>query len=152
MNIKIKPIKTEQDYEEALAKVSKLMSAKINTPEGDALDVLTTLIEVYEAKHYPIDPPDPIEAIKFRLEQENLSRNDLAAILKVERGRVSEILSKKRALSANMIRALYQKLRISPEVLIRKYPLAKEASALKIKSYVKTISKKSKNPLRPAAR
>ncbi|ARN84807.1 helix-turn-helix domain-containing protein [Candidatus Nucleicultrix amoebiphila] len=133
MNIKIKPIKTEQDYKEALEKVSKLMSAKINTPEGDALDVLTTLIEVYEAKHYPIDPPDPIEAIKFRLDQENLSRNDLATILKVERGRVSEILSKKRALSINMIRVLYQKLRISPEVLMRTYPLAKKASTLKIR-------------------
>lgn len=130
----IKPIKTEQDYKEALEKVSKLMSAKINTPEGDMLDVLTTLIEAYEAKHYPIDPPDPIEAIKFRLDQENLSRNDLATILKVERGRVSEILSKKRALSINMIRVLYQKLRISPEVLMRTYPLAKKASTLKIRS------------------
>lgn len=121
----IKPIKTKKDYEEALHKVSTLMSAAPNTPEGDLLDVLTALVECYEAKQYSIDLPDPIEAIQFRLEQENLSRRDLEAILKVRRGRVSELLTKRRPLTLKMMRTLHDKLGVPAEALLKEYTLHK---------------------------
>ena len=73
----VKPIRSEADYEAALEEVERLWGAKLGTPRGDRLDVLATLIDVYESEHYPIDPPDPIEAIKFRMEQQNLTRKDL---------------------------------------------------------------------------
>ncbi len=114
----LKPIRSEQDYEEALVEVEELWGAKAGTPKGDRLDVLATLIEAYEAEHYPMDPPDPIEAIKFRMEQQALTRKDLEKILGT-RTRVSEVLNRKRGLSINMIRALHQKLGISADVLIR---------------------------------
>jgi HTH-type transcriptional regulator / antitoxin HigA len=114
----LKPIRTEKDYEEALAEAEELWGARAGTPKGDRLDVLATLIEAYEAEHYPMDPPDPIEAIKFRMEQQELTRKDLEKILGT-RTRVSEVLNRKRGLSINMIRALHQKLGISADVLIR---------------------------------
>ncbi|MGB6452547.1 MAG: helix-turn-helix domain-containing protein [Steroidobacteraceae bacterium] len=114
----LKPIRSEQDYEEALAEAEALWGAGTGTPKGDRLDVLATLIEAYEAEHYPMDPPDPIDAIKFRLEQQALTRKDLEKILGT-RMRVSEVLNRKRGLSINMIRALHQKLGISADVLIR---------------------------------
>jgi HTH-type transcriptional regulator / antitoxin HigA len=114
----LKPIRTEKDYEQALAEVEELWGARTGTPKGDRLDVLATLIEAYEAEHYPMDPPDPIEAIKFRMEQQDLTRKDLEKILGT-RMRVSEVLNRKRGLSINMIRALHQKLGISADVLIR---------------------------------
>lgn len=114
----LKPIRTEDDYEQALAEAEELWGARTGTPKGDRLDVLATLIEVYEAEHYPMDPPDPIEAIKFRMEQQDLTRKDLEKILGT-RTRVSEVLNRKRGLSINMIRALHQKLGISADVLIR---------------------------------
>ena len=114
----LKPIRSEQDYEEALAEAEGLWGARTGTPKGDRLDVLATLIEAYEAEHYPMDPPDPIEAIKFRMEQQQLTRKDLEKILGT-RMRVSEVLNRKRGLSINMIRALNQKLGISADVLIR---------------------------------
>lgn len=114
----LKPIRSEQDYEEALAEAEGLWGARTGTPKGDRLDVLATLIEAYEAEHYPMDPPDPIEAIKFRVEQQQLTRKDLEKILGT-RMRVSEVLNRKRGLSINMIRALHQKLGISADVLIR---------------------------------
>ena len=114
----LKPIRSEQDYEEALAEAEALWGAGTGTPKGDRLDVLATLIEAYEAEHYPMDPPDPIEAIKFRMEQQALTRKDLEKILGT-RTRVSEVLNRKRGLSINMIRALHQKLGISADVLIR---------------------------------
>lgn len=114
----LKPIRSEQDYEEALAEAEGLWGARTGTPKGDRLDVLATLIEAYEAEHYPMDPPDPIEAIKFRMEQQQLTRKDLEKILGT-RMRVSEVLNRKRGLSINMIRALHQKLGISADVLIR---------------------------------
>lgn len=114
----LKPIRTEDDYEQALAEVEELWGARTGTPKGDRLDVLATLIEAYEAEHYPMDPPDPIEAIKFRMEQQDLTRKDLEKILGT-RTRVSEVLNRKRGLSINMIRALHQKLGISADVLIR---------------------------------
>ncbi len=121
----VHPIKTEQDYEKALLQISGLMLAKSNTPEGDLLDVLTTLVEAYETHHCPIFPPDPIEAIKFRLEQEHLSRRDLESILKVRRGRVSELLTKKRPLTLKMMRTLHDKLGVPAEALLKEYPLHK---------------------------
>jgi HTH-type transcriptional regulator / antitoxin HigA len=114
----LRPIRTEADYEEALAEVERLWGAKTGTAEGDRLDVLATLIDVYETKHYPIDPPDPVEAIRFRMEQQGLTRKDLEEIIG-PRNRVADILNRKRGLSIEMIRQLHQRLGISAEVLIR---------------------------------
>ena len=114
----LRPIRSEKDYERALAEVEELWGAKAGTPKGDRLDILATLIEAYEIEHYPMDPPDPIEAIKFRMEQQGLTRKDLEEILGT-RTRVSEVLNRKRGLSINMIRALHDKLGISAEILIR---------------------------------
>lgn len=114
----VKPIRSEADYEEALTEVERLWDARSGTPEGDRLDVLATLIDAYESAHHPIDPPDPIEAIKFRMEQQGLTRKDLEGILGT-RTRVAEVLNRRRGLSINMIRRLHDKLGISAEVLIR---------------------------------
>jgi HTH-type transcriptional regulator/antitoxin HigA len=101
-----------------VAEVGRLWGAKLGTAAGDRLDILATLIDAYEAEHHPIDPPDPIEAIKFRMEQQGLTRKDLERILGT-RTRVSEVLNRKRGLSINMIRRLHNKLGISADVLIR---------------------------------
>jgi HTH-type transcriptional regulator/antitoxin HigA len=114
----IKPIRSEADYNMALAEVDRLWGARSGTPEGDRLDVLATLIDAYESEHHPIDPPDPIEAIKFRIEQQGLTRKDLEGILGT-RTRVAEVLNRRRGLSINMIRRLHEKLGISADVLIR---------------------------------
>ena len=114
----LKPIRTEADYENALAEVERLWGAKSGTPKGDRLDVLATLIDAYEAEHYPMDPPDPVEAIKFRMEQQGLSRKDLEPLIGT-RTRVAEVLNRKRSLSIGMIRRLHAHLGISAEVLIR---------------------------------
>jgi HTH-type transcriptional regulator/antitoxin HigA len=114
----VKPIRTEADYEAALAEVERLWGAKAGTPRGDRLDVLATLIDVYESQHCPMDPPDPIEAIKFRMEQQNLSRKDLEGIVG-SRTRIAEVLNGRRGLSINMIRRLHDKLGISTDILIR---------------------------------
>ncbi len=113
----IAPIKTARDYDRTLGRIEQLMEAKPGTKAGDELDVLTTLVEAYEAKHYAICPPDPIEAIKFRMDQLGITRKDLETVLG-GRGRVSEILTKKRALSLEMIRRLHRKLHIPLESLI----------------------------------
>jgi len=113
----IYPIKTETDYEQALAEVENLWGSPEGTEEGDKLDVLLVLIEKYEELHHPIDPPDPIDAIEFRMEQMNLSRKDLEECIG-PRGRVSEILNRRRALSINMIRSLHSKFHIPLESLI----------------------------------
>lgn len=118
----IKPIKTESDYKAALQEVESLMSATINTPGGDKLDVLATLIESYEKKRHPILPPEPIEAIIHQMESQGLSRKDLEPVLG-SRARVSEILNRKRSLSLNMIRKLQKNLGISAEILIKPYNL-----------------------------
>ncbi len=114
----LKPIRSAADHEAALAEVERLWGAKSGTPRGDRLDVLATLIEVYEAKHYPMDPPDPIEAIRFRMEQQGLTRKDLEPIFGT-RNRASEVFNRKRGLSIEMIRDLHNQLGISAEVLIR---------------------------------
>jgi|SRR5215467_9141285 HTH-type transcriptional regulator/antitoxin HigA len=114
----LKPIRTKADYEASLAEIERLWGARRGTRRGDRLDILATLIDAYESEHYPMDPPDPIEAIKFRMEQQGLSRKDLAEILG-SRTRVAEVLNRRRGLSINMIRRLHQKLGISVDVLIR---------------------------------
>jgi HTH-type transcriptional regulator/antitoxin HigA len=114
----LKPIRTEADYEAALAEIERLWGARAGTPEGDRLDILATLVDAYENEHYPMDPPDPIEAIKFRMEQQGLTRKDLEGILGT-RTRVAEVLNRRRGLSISMIRRLHEKLGISAEVLLR---------------------------------
>jgi HTH-type transcriptional regulator/antitoxin HigA len=114
----IKPIRSEADYAEALSEVERLWGAPSGTLDGDRLDVLATLMDAYEDEHHPIDPPDPIEAIKFRMEQQGLTRKDLEAIIGT-RTRVAEILNRRRGLSIAMIRRLHEKLGISAEILIR---------------------------------
>jgi HTH-type transcriptional regulator / antitoxin HigA len=126
MKNSVKPIRTKKDYEAALAEVERLWGAGLGTPEGDRLDVLATLIDAYEAAHFPIDPPDPIEAIKFRMEQQGLTRKDLEPLIGT-RTRVAEVLNRKRSLSIGMIRRLHQALGISAEVLIR--PSRKDRAA-----------------------
>ena len=118
-----KPIRSEADYEDALAEVGRLWGSKSGTPNGDRLDVLATLIEAYEERHYPIDAPDSVEAIKFRLEQQGLKPKDLQPLIGT-RTRVYEILNGKRALSIAMIRKLVEKLAIPAEVLIKPPRLA----------------------------
>ena len=114
----IKPIKTNADYREALVVIESLMMAEADTPEGERLDVLVTLIEAYEAKHYPLDFPDPVEAIKFEMEQKGLGVKDLVPMIG-QRNRVYEILNRKRSLTLKMIWKLNQELGIPAESLIR---------------------------------
>ena len=121
----IKPIRNEKDYEAAMAEVETLWGAKSGTRKGDRLDVLATLIDSWEAANYPIDAPDPIEAIKFRMEQQGLTRKDLEGIIG-SRARIAEVLDRKRGLSIAMIRRLNAELHIPAEVLIR--PTSKKAA------------------------
>lgn len=118
MTAELKPIRSEADYEEALSEVERLWGAPSGTPDGDRLDILATLIDAYEAQHHPIDPPDPIEAIRFRMEQQGLKRKDLEPLIGT-RTRVAEVLNRKRSLSIGMIRRLHASLGISAEILIR---------------------------------
>ena len=118
----IKPIRDEADYEKALVRVESLMEAVPNTDEFDELEVLSTLVESYESKYYAIAAPDPIEAIKFRMEQEGLIQNDLVALFG-NKSRVSEVLNKKRKLTIDMIRNLHQQLNIPFENLLGEYRL-----------------------------
>jgi HTH-type transcriptional regulator / antitoxin HigA len=113
----IKHIKTKKDYEKALQRLEFIFDAKPKTKEGDELEILGLLIEKYEDVHYPIDPPDPIEAIKYRMEQLGYKQKDLAGII----GRVSEVLNRKRKLTLEMIRNLHEKLNISLESLVKAY-------------------------------
>jgi HTH-type transcriptional regulator/antitoxin HigA len=122
----IKPIRTQADYEEALSDVARLWGARSGTRDGDRLDVLATLIDNYEAQHYPMDPPDPVEAIKFRMEQQGLERKDLEPLIGT-RARVAEVMNRKRGLSIEMIRRLHERLGISADVLIR--PSRKQEAA-----------------------
>jgi HTH-type transcriptional regulator / antitoxin HigA len=118
MAAELKPIRTPADYEMALAEVERLWGARSGTPKGDRLDILATLIDAYEAEHFPMDPPDPIDAIKFRMEQQGLTRKDLEPLIGT-RTRVAEVLNGKRGLSIGMIRRLHDKLGIPADVLIR---------------------------------
>lgn len=114
----IRPIRTKRDHEAALKEIERLWGAKTGTLDGDRLDVLATLIDAYETEHYQMDPPDPVEAIKFRMEQQGLTRRDLEEIIGT-RTRIAEVLNRKRGLSIAMIRRLHERLGISAEVLIR---------------------------------
>ena len=116
----IKPIKTQEDYDSTLNQIETLMDAKPNTHQMDELEVLTTLVEAYEEQHYAIDAPDPIAAIKFRMEQEGLKQKDLVSIVG-SKSRVSEILNKKRKLTIEMIRNLHKQLHIPVESLFLDY-------------------------------
>lgn len=114
----IKPIKTDNDYRAALKEVETLMTAESGTPEGEKLDVLVTLIEAYERKHFPLDLPDPIEAIKFEMEQKGLTVKDLEPMIG-KSNRVYEILNRKRSLTLKMIWKLHHELGIPAESLIK---------------------------------
>jgi HTH-type transcriptional regulator/antitoxin HigA len=114
----VKPLKSERDHRRALQEVERLMDARPNTPEGDRLDVLTTLVEAWEQKHHAIEAPDPVEAIRFAMEQRGLTRRDLEPLIG-SRARVSEVLSGRRQLTLRMIRRLHERLGIPAESLIR---------------------------------
>jgi HTH-type transcriptional regulator/antitoxin HigA len=116
--MKIKPIRTDADHERALREIERLWGAKEETPEGDALDVLVTLVHAYEEQRWPIGLPDPIEAIRFRLEQQGKDARALIGVIGT-RSRVYEVMRGQRPLSLRMIRALHEKLGIPAEVLIR---------------------------------
>jgi HTH-type transcriptional regulator/antitoxin HigA len=120
--VMVRPIRTEADYEEALVEIGELMTARAGTPEGDRLDVLSTLVEAYEAEHYAIDAPDPIALLEFAMEQRGADRTDLEPMIG-SRGRVSEVLTRKRALSLAMIRNLKAKWALPADVLVRPYAL-----------------------------
>ena len=115
--MKAKVIKTKAEHEAALARVEKRMDAVPNTPQGDELDLLSLLVHAYEEKKFPVDKPDPVAAIRFRMEQQGLAPKDLVPLLG-SRSRVSEVLSGRRGLSLKMIRALVVGLRIPAELLL----------------------------------
>jgi HTH-type transcriptional regulator/antitoxin HigA len=116
----IKPIKSKKDYQQALKRLEIIFNAKPGSPEGDELEILGILIDQYEIKNFPIDLPDPIEAIKFRMEQLGYTQNDLANVVGLK-SRASEILNGKRKLSLEMIRQIHEKLNIPTDVLIQAY-------------------------------
>jgi len=117
MSTELKPIRSKADYKKALLEVEKLWGAKSGTPRGDRLDILATLIDAYEAVHFPMDLPDPVDAINFWMEQQGLTRKDLEPLIGT-RTRVAEVLNRKRPLSIRMIRRLHEGLGIPAEVLI----------------------------------
>jgi HTH-type transcriptional regulator/antitoxin HigA len=116
--MQVKPIKSERDYRRAMKEIERLMDARPNTADGDRLDVLTTLVVAWEEKHHGIDKPDPIEAIRFAMEQRGLTRRDLEPLIG-SRARVAELLNGKRSLTLPMIRRLHKTLGIAADVLIR---------------------------------
>lgn len=125
--MRIKPIKTESDYHAALKEIERLFDAAPGTQEGDRLEVLTTLVEAYEEKHFRIPFPDPIEAILYYIETRGLTRRDLERYIG-SRARVSEVLNKKRPLTMEMVRNLHKGLGIPAEVLIQPYRTLKDAA------------------------
>lgn len=122
--MELKPIRTETDYEKALERLEHIFDASPETKEGDEAEILSLLIENYEKQHYPIEAPDPIEAIKIRMEELNLKQKDLVGVIG-GKSRVSEILNKKKGLTVDMIRELERILQISASVLINNYQLVK---------------------------
>jgi len=118
-----KLIKTKKEYQAALLELEKIFDAPANSKDGERAELLSLLIDTYENEHYPIDAPDPIEAIKIRMEEMNVKQKDLIGIIG-EKGKVSEVLNRKRKLSLNMIRKLNKHLNLSPEVLIKDYKLS----------------------------
>src|SRR5438105_93839 len=118
----VRPIRSEADYERALAEIDALFEARPNTSEGDRLEMLTTLVESYEQEHHPILPPDPIDALLYHIESRGLRRRDLEPYLG-SRARVADILNRRRSLTIEMIRRLHRGLGLPAEVLIQSYPL-----------------------------
>jgi HTH-type transcriptional regulator/antitoxin HigA len=125
--MEIKPIKNEADYQASLKEIEQLFDAVPDTPEGDRLEVLSTLVEAYEEKHYSIPMPDPIEAILYHMESRGLSRRDLEPLIG-SRARVSEVLNRRRPLTMDMIRNLHKGLGIPAEILIQPYHTLKNAA------------------------
>lgn len=121
--VEVSPIRTEQDYETALAEIETLMTARPGTPEGDRLDILVTLVQAYEAEQHAIDAPDPISLLQFVMEQRGLDRAALRPMLG-DRGRVSEVMARKRPLTLSMIRRLQEGLGLPADALVRPYPLS----------------------------
>ena len=119
--MEIMPIKAQRDYRRVLKEIEGLMRAKRNTPQGDRLDVLVTLVEAWERKHFPVDLPDPVEAIRFQMEQSGLEPRDLVPFIG-SRNRVHEVLNRKRPLTLKMIRRLHEGLGIPAESLIKAGP------------------------------
>jgi len=124
--MRLKPIRTGADYEAALEEIDRLIDAEPGTPEGDRLDILTTLIEAYEARHHPIEAPDPIAALEYFMEQRGVTRADLVPLFG-SRSRVSEILNRKRRLTMEMAWRLHRDLGIPAEAVIKPYKLADQA-------------------------
>lgn len=124
----IKPIRTKVDYRAALKAIESLMSAKANTPEGDRLDVLVTLVEAYERAHWPMDLPDAVDAIKYRMEQSGLTVKDLEPVIG-RRNRVYEVLSRRRPLTLRMIEGLHAKFGIPAESLLKQRVAARSTSS-----------------------
>ena len=120
--MKIKPIKTEQQYFEALEQLELIFDAKENTPEGDEAEILSLLIDTFENKHYQIEAPDPIEAIRIRMEEMNLKQKDMVEIIG-SKSKTSEVLNRKKRLTLDMIRNLQEKLNLSASLLITTYPI-----------------------------
>jgi HTH-type transcriptional regulator/antitoxin HigA len=147
-NMNIHPIRIEADYDAALGEVEDLWGAKARTPEGDRLDVLLVLVHDYESKHHPVDPPDPVDAIRFRVEQMNLTRKDLEPLLG-PRGRVAEVLNRRRPLSLAMIRNLHQKLRIPLESLIADGALAANKRKQRTRQSVTRLAKRQMRATSP---
>jgi HTH-type transcriptional regulator/antitoxin HigA len=125
--IELRPIKTEADYRAALDEIERLFDAQPNTSECDRLEILATLVEAYEKRHYPIEPPEPIEAILYYLETRGLSRHDLEPAIGSQ-AQVAEVLNRKRALTLEMIQRLHSELGIPAEVLIQPYALVKASA------------------------
>jgi HTH-type transcriptional regulator/antitoxin HigA len=126
--VEVSPIRTEQDYEAALAEIEGLMAARPDTPEGDRLDVLVTLVQAYEAGHHAIEAPDPISLLQFVMEQRGLDRAALQPMIG-DRGRVSEVMARKRPLTLAMIRRLHETLGLPAEILVRPYELHRSKAA-----------------------
>ena len=139
MSNELKPIRNQAAYAEAMAEVKRLWGSKSGTPNGDRLDVLVTLIDHYESEHFPIDVPDPIEAIKFRMEQQGLTRKDLEPLIGT-RTRVAEVLNYRRNLSIRMIRRLHDGLGIPADILIRHSQLRANGTNQRRKSHPKSAS------------
>ncbi len=141
--MQVHPIRTEEDHRRAVARIETLMSASPNTPEGDELDVLATLVDAYEVKHHVIDAPSPVAAIRFRMEQRQLSRKDLEPMIG-SRARVSEILTGKRALTLDMVRRVRGGLGISADLLIAPLPVRR-------KSRVSSVPQRASVKVKPSA-
>ncbi len=125
--LETRPIRTEADYRAALDEIERLFDAELNTPEFDRLEVLTTLVEAYEQKHYPIEAPDPIEAVLYYLESRGLSVDELEPVIG-SKAEIADILHRKQALTLEMIRGLHQQLGIPAQILIQPYPLMQNSA------------------------